>query len=952
MSFVYCKSGAVPGKSFRAWPLAAILAAVLLIAVSARVQADFPDDYDNFVLADKDDSDKTLAALLAEGETHILLPQGVHQIDNPIVINSEKPLVIHGAGRMKTRIEGLNTDEPLFIFESVGPVSLAGIEFKKIFFQTPGSSLAQQDLIFNNEEFVDVQIQDSYFRAGSIEINGPGKWVIQGSHFDGIYTEPAGKNWVDNGILLNNDGASVFVVGGNFGHFDNAHIEQKKGHLEVYSASLQDHSGGSTKADIIIRSASPHPSHAHIIAGVRSEGNRSANTFGSKLLYVPTPPLTATEDEAAVNVVLKSSHLQPPVRFAACTETFAPDVLADYNASGSLWLLGNQGNKNSSYLVTGNSAGKIYSAGNALLGCLNNDDFFDVTGGAEIHQKNDLFNYRSPNNPLVTSGLVFRFIQEIVAPTEDPTWIDWSTAPIPFVPQNINAGTIPIIHRPAFTSAPSNDFLQNVCSVSPPTCDIQAALNAEDARVYIPAGIYTITSPLVLTQHKEHTGGLIAGAGKGQTIIRCVGCDSVFKTESLSFTTIQGITFELQNTTGSAISLEWPTSDATMPTQGNNFYDVEIIGGRYGLAIGVTSPQQCSENLFVDSIFRDSSEQGVTIGQGNALSNIFHNVTFSDSPWAIGYPGIYPGSPNMAGSWGVLSANIDNISTAFIRASDGGGRTLYHNEIRGNAAAIFSKANNPNAFSYFFDNSNMSLSTSGISLRFDSGQGVNFLRSNVTSTGTYINGGDSQNYIHSILSDIGGLGTSVSTDYRRGFFRGLSDDADRDGIKDSIDNCSQANPYQTDVDGDDVGDACEHGLTGRYYNDVNPGGGPALTRIDADVYFNWDWASPAPGVVNTGNFSVRWTGRVVPPVSGSYTFCTSSDDGVRLWVGGREPVIDKWEPQAVTPWCSNPIALVAGEPVSIRLEFFDTIEEAIVELSWSYPGQSLQPIPTLQLYAE
>ena len=33
-------------------------------------------------------------------------------------------------------------------------------------------------------------------------------------------------------------------------------------------------------------------------------------------------------------------------------------------------------------------------------------------------------------------------------------------------------------------------------------------------------------------------------------------------------------------------------------------------------------------------------------------------------------------------------------------------------------------------------------------------------------------------------------------------------------------------------------------------------------------------------------FSARWTGQIEAPYSGTYTFYTVSDDGVRLWVNG------------------------------------------------------------------
>ena len=61
--------------------------------------------------------------------------------------------------------------------------------------------------------------------------------------------------------------------------------------------------------------------------------------------------------------------------------------------------------------------------------------------------------------------------------------------------------------------------------------------------------------------------------------------------------------------------------------------------------------------------------------------------------------------------------------------------------------------------------------------------------------------------------------------------------------------------------------------------------GRRVTRIDPTVDFDWGTGSPA-AAIGADTFSVRWTGQVQAPFSGTYTFYTVSDDGVRLWVNG------------------------------------------------------------------
>jgi len=147
-----------------------------------------------------------------------------------------------------------------------------------------------------------------------------------------------------------------------------------------------------------------------------------------------------------------------------------------------------------------------------------------------------------------------------------------------------------------------------------------------------------------------------------------------------------------------------------------------------------------------------------------------------------------------------------------------------------------------------------------------------------------------------------------------------------------------------------VNAAPANGLTARYYRD--PGTGArfatlALTRVDPTVNFSWGSGAPASGVT-VDNFSVRWTGRVQAPVTGTYRFSTVSDDGIRLWVNGQQ-VINNWTDHASTTNTSAAISLTAGVRYTITLEYYEKAGSAIAKLQWSYTGQALQIIPQSRL---
>jgi PA14 domain len=110
-----------------------------------------------------------------------------------------------------------------------------------------------------------------------------------------------------------------------------------------------------------------------------------------------------------------------------------------------------------------------------------------------------------------------------------------------------------------------------------------------------------------------------------------------------------------------------------------------------------------------------------------------------------------------------------------------------------------------------------------------------------------------------------------------------------------------------------------------------------------------DWNNDSPASqVNADFFSVRWTGQVKAPASGSYTFTVVGDDAVRLFINGNR-VINSWRDQGATAY-SYTTTLSAGTLYDIELQYYEHEGDAVCQLRWSYPGQSTQTIPSSQLY--
>jgi len=125
------------------------------------------------------------------------------------------------------------------------------------------------------------------------------------------------------------------------------------------------------------------------------------------------------------------------------------------------------------------------------------------------------------------------------------------------------------------------------------------------------------------------------------------------------------------------------------------------------------------------------------------------------------------------------------------------------------------------------------------------------------------------------------------------------------------------------------------GLTGKYFNNSEWTGEPAVTRIDPSVNFSWGALSPATQI-NTDNFSVRWTGKLVPPESGKYLLGFSGNGGVRLVLDGRVHFEDLANRRTRTLF--KEINLEKGISYDLRLDYQEKANNyAAVRLVWAPP---------------
>lgn len=129
----------------------------------------------------------------------------------------------------------------------------------------------------------------------------------------------------------------------------------------------------------------------------------------------------------------------------------------------------------------------------------------------------------------------------------------------------------------------------------------------------------------------------------------------------------------------------------------------------------------------------------------------------------------------------------------------------------------------------------------------------------------------------------------------------------------------------------------KNGLLAEYFDNKELKGEPKLRRIDTNINFHWGGEAPAEEFADD-HFSVRWTGRLKPPVSGNYEITAVSDDGIRVYLDGSL-IIDHWSDHAAEAKMAN-VFFEAGKFYDIKVEFYENGGDAVALLGWTKPNEN------------
>jgi beta-glucosidase len=123
------------------------------------------------------------------------------------------------------------------------------------------------------------------------------------------------------------------------------------------------------------------------------------------------------------------------------------------------------------------------------------------------------------------------------------------------------------------------------------------------------------------------------------------------------------------------------------------------------------------------------------------------------------------------------------------------------------------------------------------------------------------------------------------------------------------------------------------GLQAEYFRGGAHSGTPILSRIDGAVDFNWCAALP-PGCGDSSEFTVRWSGLLMPPLTGSYHLGGFGFSKFSISID-ESPVVNV-ESGSETPGAGM-IHLQAGKPYRFRLDGTCKRSGSLVQLLWEIP---------------
>lgn len=123
-----------------------------------------------------------------------------------------------------------------------------------------------------------------------------------------------------------------------------------------------------------------------------------------------------------------------------------------------------------------------------------------------------------------------------------------------------------------------------------------------------------------------------------------------------------------------------------------------------------------------------------------------------------------------------------------------------------------------------------------------------------------------------------------------------------------------------------------NGLKAEYFSNSDLQGTPSV-RMEEELLY--DPVHRPDRFQPEAPMSIRWTGTLMPVVSGDYTLGLKTDDGCRLFLDGKK-LIDSWTERSAQ-MDQVIVKLEAGKAYDLRVEYFDGGGDCFARLYWKAP---------------
>jgi hypothetical protein len=151
------------------------------------------------------------------------------------------------------------------------------------------------------------------------------------------------------------------------------------------------------------------------------------------------------------------------------------------------------------------------------------------------------------------------------------------------------------------------------------------------------------------------------------------------------------------------------------------------------------------------------------------------------------------------------------------------------------------------------------------------------------------------------------------------------------------------------------------GLKGEYFSGSNfdRNAGLVFERIDPGVNFDFGVEGPDPEMFQPHRFSIRWTGSLLAPETGTYEIVVRTEHAVRVQLNQawyEPPFLDGWVKSGADNEYRRSVFLLGGRPYRLAVEFSKANQgvdsqqhppagQAAIAVLWKPPHGVLEPVP-------